>query len=129
MNELIPTFDCDNCGDCCKSSVIPWLPADIRRIAREGLLNGVKFFRMPPQKFHKYPKVYSEKEYKKLTTTYRYTCSFLGSDNKCTIYEFRPKVCRAFSNIKYCLENRHTFGCEKFANIMPEMRGRFQDER
>lgn len=83
-NEFERT-DCLSCANCCKTTGPLFTNADIDRIA--------KHFRLKPQKFiDTYLKLDEENDY----VLQQVPCTFLGTDNYCSIYEVRPKACREF---------------------------------
>ncbi len=83
-NEFERT-DCLSCANCCKTTGPLFTNADIDRIA--------KHFRLKPQKLiDTYLKLDEENDY----VLQQVPCTFLGTDNYCSIYEVRPKACREF---------------------------------
>ena len=83
-NEFERT-DCLSCANCCKTTGPLFTNADIDRIA--------KHFRLKPQKFiDTYLKLDEENDY----VLQQVPCTFLATDNYCSIYEVRPKACREF---------------------------------
>jgi Fe-S-cluster containining protein len=80
-------IECDGCGACCRTFSIFASEADARReprVAAEGrrlplsLAAEGKHFRLFPLPFLD-------------------ACAFLDGEDRCTIYERRPEVCRAFA--------------------------------
>ena len=77
--------DCLTCANCCKTTGPLFTNADVERIA--------KHFRMKPQKFiAQYLRMDEEYDF----VLQQVPCTFLGTDNHCSIYEVRPKACREF---------------------------------
>ncbi|SIQ28770.1 YkgJ family cysteine cluster protein [Maribacter ulvicola] len=77
--------DCLTCANCCKTTGPLFTNADVERIS--------KSFRMKPQKFiENYLRIDEENDYVLQQTP----CTFLGTDNYCSIYDVRPKACREF---------------------------------
>ena len=77
--------DCLTCANCCKTTGPLFTDKDVERIA--------KHFRLKPQQFiETYLRVDEENDYVLQTVP----CTFLGTDNYCSIYEVRPKACREF---------------------------------
>ncbi len=77
--------DCLKCANCCKTTGPLFTNADIERIA--------KHMKLKPQVFiAQYLKVDEEDDY----VLQQVPCTFLGSDNYCSIYDVRPKACREF---------------------------------
>ena len=83
--EEFERTDCLNCANCCKTTGPLFTNADVERIA--------KHFRLKPQKFMAtYLKVDEENDF----VLQKVPCTFLGTDNYCSIYDVRPKACREF---------------------------------
>lgn len=84
-NAEFQRADCLQCANCCKTTGPLFTNNDVERIA--------KHFRMKPKKFvEAYLRVDEEQDY----VLQNVPCTFLGSDNYCSIYEVRPKACREF---------------------------------
>lgn len=83
--EVFGRTDCLNCANCCKTTGPLFTDTDIVRIARH--------LRVKPGAFiETYLKIDEENDYVLQTLP----CTFLNSDNRCSIYEHRPKACREF---------------------------------
>ena len=83
--EEFERTDCLECANCCKTTGPLFTNADIERIS--------KFFRMKPSKFiAMYLRTGEDNDH----VLQELPCTFLGSDNYCSIYEVRPKACREF---------------------------------
>lgn len=112
--------DCLECSNCCKTTGPLFTDKDIERIA--------KFFKMKPQKFiETYLRIDEDKDY----VLQSVPCSFLGTDNYCSIYEVRPKACSEFPHTdrkkfqqisKLTLKNIEI--CPAAYNIVEEMKRR-----
>jgi Fe-S-cluster containining protein len=77
--------DCLSCANCCKTTGPLFTDKDIERIA--------KHFKLKPQQFiDTYLKVDEDGDF----VLQSVPCTFLGSDNYCSIYEVRPKACREY---------------------------------
>lgn len=77
--------DCLTCANCCKTTGPLFTDKDIERIS--------KYFKMKPSVFIKnFLHLDEENDY----VLQSLPCTFLGSDNYCSIYEVRPKACREF---------------------------------
>ncbi|GMN07514.1 YkgJ family cysteine cluster protein [Croceitalea sp. MTPC5] len=77
--------DCLTCANCCKTTGPLFTNADIERIA--------KHFRQKPSDFiARYLRLDEENDY----VLQQAPCTFLGSDNYCSIYDVRPKACKEF---------------------------------
>ena len=120
--EEFERTDCLDCANCCKTTGPLFTNADIERIA--------KHFRLKPQKFiDTYLKLDDENDY----VLQEVPCTFLGTDNYCSIYEVRPKACREFPHT-----NRKKFQqisnltlknvaiCPAAFNIVEEMKKRIR---
>ena len=83
--EEFQRTDCLECANCCKTTGPLFTPKDIERIS--------KSFRMKPSKFiADYLKIDEDNDY----VLQSVPCVFLSQDNKCSIYDIRPKACREF---------------------------------
>lgn len=77
--------DCLTCANCCKTTGPLFTNNDIERIS--------KYFRMKPQKFiGEFLRIDEDNDY----VLQEVPCTFLGDDNRCSIYDVRPKACREF---------------------------------
>lgn len=89
MQELHDTefknTDCLECANCCKTTGPLFTDKDIERIA--------KHFRMKTHAFiTQYLRIDEDKDY----VLQSVPCTFLGTDNYCSIYDVRQKACREF---------------------------------
>ncbi len=77
--------NCLDCANCCKTTGPLFTSADIERIS--------KYLKLKPQQFIEiYLRIDEDKDY----VLQSVPCSFLESNNKCFIYDVRPKACREF---------------------------------
>ena len=77
--------DCLNCANCCKTTGPLFTNKDVERIS--------KHLRLKPQQFiETYLRLDEDNDY----VLQSVPCTFLGTDNYCSIYEVRPKACREF---------------------------------
>lgn len=84
-NDEFRRTNCLQCANCCKTTGPLFTDKDIERIA--------KHFKMKPQQFiDSYLKIDEDKDY----VLQSVPCTFLGTDNYCSIYEVRPKACREY---------------------------------
>ena len=83
--EVFQEIDCLECANCCKTTSPIFIPADIDRIARGLRMKSVDFI-------EQYLRVDEEGDYVLKTAP----CPFLGDDNKCFVYEDRPRACREY---------------------------------
>ena len=78
-------MDCLTCANCCKTTGPLFTDADVERIA--------KHLKQKPQQFiSQFLRVDEDNDYVLKSVP----CTFLDSDNKCFIYDVRPKACREF---------------------------------
>ncbi len=92
-DEVFERIDCLDCANCCKSIPPIVNQTDSRRIARYLKLSESLFFQK-----------YLCKDEDGDTVINQSPCPFLESDNKCQIYEVRPKACREYPHT-----NNHEF--------------------
>ena len=78
-------IDCTACGHCCRSLQIVVDDKDIRRLAQRLGMTSKEFSRRYVGR--------AEDGTKHFAST---PCSFLGADNRCSVYEDRPQACRDF---------------------------------
>jgi Fe-S-cluster containining protein len=84
-HEVFKRIDCLNCAQCCTTTGPLYTDKDIVRIA--------KHLRLTPQKFiATYLRVDEDGD----QVLQQLPCPFLGGDNKCSIYEVRPKACAEY---------------------------------
>ena len=78
-------IDCLECANCCKTTSPIFTQTDIERLSR--------FFKMKiPQFIGTYLKIDEEGDY----ILREAPCPFLGAQNKCMVYEARPRACRDY---------------------------------
>ena len=83
--EVFACTDCLECANCCSTTGPLFTDKDIGRIA--------KYLRIKPSEFtEKYLRIDEDKDY----VLQQVPCAFLGEDNRCSIYDVRPKACREF---------------------------------
>ncbi|MDN3494103.1 YkgJ family cysteine cluster protein [Winogradskyella bathintestinalis] len=120
-NEFERT-DCLECANCCKTTGPLFTDKDIQRIS--------KFFKMKEQQFiETYLHLDEENDY----VLKAVPCTFLGSDNYCSIYHVRPKACqefphtdrKKFQQISH-LTLKNVAICPAAYNIVEEMKRRIQ---
>lgn len=83
--SVFSQLDCLQCANCCKSIPPIINETDVNRIA--------KFLRMKPTNFKQQYTLHDKDGDMVINQT---PCPFLGKDNYCSIYEVRPKACRAY---------------------------------
>ena len=112
--------NCLECANCCKTTGPLFTNADVERISRH--------LRLKPQHFiTTYLKLDEENDY----VLQQVPCSFLASDNSCSIYKVRPKACREFPHTdrkKFqqisSLTLKNVAICPAAFNIVEEMKRR-----
>ncbi len=77
--------NCLHCANCCKTTGPLFTTADIERIAKH-------FKQRPHQFISNYLKIDEDNDY----VLQSVPCIFLDSENKCNIYDIRPKACKEF---------------------------------
>jgi Fe-S-cluster containining protein len=83
--EVFSCTDCLECANCCSTTGPLFTDKDIGRIA--------KHLRIKPSEFTgNYLRIDEDKDY----VLQQVPCAFLGEDNRCSIYDVRPKACREF---------------------------------
>ncbi|WP_317043014.1 YkgJ family cysteine cluster protein [Algoriphagus resistens] len=83
--QVFSELDCLDCANCCKTTSPIFLNTDIDRLA--------KVFRMKSSVFID---EYLHRDEEGDFVLNFSPCAFLGPDNKCLVYEDRPKACREY---------------------------------
>jgi Fe-S-cluster containining protein len=83
--EVFEEMDCLTCANCCKTTSPIFYDTDIERLAKHLRMKSVEFV-------DKYLKVDDDGDQVLKTAP----CPFLGNDNYCSVYEYRPKACREY---------------------------------
>ena len=85
---------CKKCGACCRNILFS---------TKEGYVKDEKIF-LQMQKKHRYYRnfrisgmVKNKQDFQNGALTFE--CKFIGNDNKCMIYWFRPLFCRDYPNV------------------------------
>lgn len=84
-DEVWSGIDCTTCAHCCKSLEIELGQKDITRLAQHLQLTTRKFAETYLRTTEDGAKVFASRP-----------CSFLGDDNRCSVYEHRPESCRGY---------------------------------
>jgi Fe-S-cluster containining protein len=83
--EVFSRINCLTCANCCKTTSPIFYQSDIERVA--------KALRMKPGDFiQKYLRIDEDKDYVLQSSP----CPFLDDDNRCRVYQDRPKACREY---------------------------------
>ena len=117
-NNEFECTDCLKCANCCKTTGPLFTDKDISRIS--------KFLKIKPSLFtDKFLRVDEDHDYVLKTLP----CSFLLEDNRCSIYDVRPKACREFPHtdrIKQkqllSLTQKNTEVCPAVFNIIENLK-------
>lgn len=84
-DEVFEEMDCLACANCCKTTSPIFIDKDIDRIARH-------LGQRPAEFVAHYLHLDEDGDY----VLNEAPCAFLGEDNYCSIYEVRPRACRAY---------------------------------
>ena len=89
-----PTYDCSNCpAYCCTYPQIPVTPADVRRLAKGFDIEPEQAERRFTKKAGDGTRIMRHR----VDHIFPTACQFLDQEKRqCTVYEHRPKFCRAF---------------------------------
>ena len=84
-DEVFEEIDCLKCANCCKTTSPIFRDIDIERLSKRLKITSAEFVEA-------YLKMDHEGDYVLRTSP----CTFLMEDNKCSVYEDRPKACREY---------------------------------
>jgi Fe-S-cluster containining protein len=100
--------DCLKCANCCTTTGPLFTDKDISRIA--------KHLRLRPSEFtEKYLRIDEDNDY----VLQSVPCTFLGDDNRCSIYDVRPKACREFPHTDRAKQHQILNLTEKNVAVCP----------
>ena len=88
--QAIKKIDCLDCANCCKTMSPTYNKTDVKRISKHL---GMTF----KQYYDKYLELDDSGDYMNRMVP----CQFLRKDNKCGIYEVRPRDCGGFPHTQY----------------------------
>jgi Fe-S-cluster containining protein len=115
--EVFAITDCLNCANCCKTTGPLFTQKDIEHIARN--------LKMTPGNFQE---KYLRRDEDGDLVLKSVPCTFLLADNRCSIYEFRPKACREYphtdrKNMKEILNltKKNASVCPAVENILKQV--------
>ena len=83
--EVFACTDCLKCANCCTTTGPLFTDKDIGRIAKHLKLKPSELTQM-------YLRIDEDNDY----VLQQVPCAFLGENNRCSIYDVRPKACREF---------------------------------
>jgi Fe-S-cluster containining protein len=116
-NAVFKKIDCLDCANCCKTTSPIFRDVDIKRISKHLKMKESDLIKS-------YLKMDEEGDYVLLSSP----CHFLGSDNKCDIYEVRPLACREYPHTDrknmhqiLGLTEKNTLVCPAVAWIVTDM--------
>jgi len=120
--EVWKQIDCLACGNCCRTLQIVVDDNDIQRLARR--------LTMTPQQFSRqYVRIAPDRTKHFIATP----CSFLGADNRCSVYEDRPQACRDFPYLhaadfrsRSLMMIANTSTCPIVFNVWQQLKARFK---
>lgn len=120
--EAFRKIDCLQCGNCCKHSSPKLIKSDMGRIS-EHLKISIKEFK------NQYLRQDEDGDWFMKTKP----CPFLGDENRCSIYEIRPKDCHEFPHTQKKYFASRSYGhsentelCPAVYYIVEEMKARIQ---
>jgi len=83
--EAFDEINCLECGNCCRTTGPLLLSNDIARISKHLKISSKEFSKQ-------YLRIDEDGDH----VFKSMPCPFLGEDNYCSVYEYRPKACRTF---------------------------------
>ena len=106
--EVFACTDCLKCANCCTTTGPMFTDKDISRIA--------KHLRLRPSEFtEKYLRIDEDNDY----VLQSVPCTFLVDDNRCSIYDVRPKACREFPHTDRAKQHQILNLTEKNVAVCP----------
>lgn len=106
--EAFSIIDCTQCANCCKTVSPKFRKTDIRRIAQRLGMKAADFTAT-----HLEADEAGDLHLKTLP------CPFLGTDNRCTIYEVRPRDCAEYPHTQKKGFTHHTHGLANNSLVCP----------
>jgi len=100
--EKFLKFRCTQCGNCCKDPLLPLTDSDIKRVVRhtgEPTRDLVRWVDKDGIDMDDEPEAFVVLRQGKRVMVLKHEgggCRYLGSDDRCTIYQHRPIGCRIF---------------------------------
>lgn len=102
--EAFEHIDCLKCANCCKTTGPLFKQKDIERLASHLKIR-------PAQFVETYLHIDEDNDYVLNTLP----CPFLGADNYCSVYEYRPNACREYPHTNQ--RKMHTLFKETLQNL------------
>jgi len=120
--EVFACTDCLKCANCCKTTGPLFTSSDIKRISSKLKLSEKEFVQK-----------YLRKDEDNDMVLQKVPCTFLGEDNLCSIYEFRPKACREYPHTDqkdqpsiYHLTLKNASVCPAVSDILDHIRAKIK---
>jgi Fe-S-cluster containining protein len=120
--KVFACTDCLKCANCCKTTGPLFTASDIKRISSKLKLSEKEF-----------AEKYLRKDEDNDMVLKQVPCAFLGLDNRCSIYEFRPKACREYPHTDqddqpsiYHLTLKNATVCPAVADILDHIRAKIK---
>ena len=111
-------IDCLDCANCCATTSPIFRDIDIKRLSKHLKMKENVFIST-------YLKMDEESDY----VLQKSPCSFLGNDNKCSVYEHRPLACREYPHTDrknmiqiLGITEKNTLICPAVATIFEELK-------
>ncbi|MBL4625792.1 MAG: YkgJ family cysteine cluster protein [Flavobacteriales bacterium] len=124
-DKTFDRIDCMTCANCCKTTGPLFTDKDITRIAAKLRMKDVDFI-------ESYLRIDEDDDY----VLKELPCAFLGEDNFCSIYDYRPKACREFPHTNsdkqsqlFGLLVKNTFECPAAYEIVEEMKAHYASDK
>jgi Fe-S-cluster containining protein len=102
IDRTLLKFHCTGCGNCCREPLLPLTDLDVRRMMTHTQLRPTQLVRWVSAReidlAHE-PEAFVRLREGRRVMTLRHVrggCLFIGSDQRCQIYEARPLGCRVF---------------------------------
>ncbi|MBL6658199.1 MAG: YkgJ family cysteine cluster protein [Flavobacteriales bacterium] len=106
--DVFACTNCLECANCCTTTGPLFTDKDISRIA--------KHLRIKPSEFtEQYLRIDEDNDY----ILQSVPCTFLGDDNKCSIYDVRPKACREFPHTDRAKQHQILNLTQKNVDVCP----------
>lgn len=120
--KVFACIDCLKCANCCKTTGPLFTSSDIKRISSKLKLSEKEFVQK-----------YLRKDEDNDMVLQNVPCTFLGVDNRCSIYEFRPKACREYPHTDqsdqpsiYHLTLKNATVCPAVSDILDHIRAKIK---
>ncbi|TAE79636.1 MAG: YkgJ family cysteine cluster protein [Bacteroidetes bacterium] len=103
-NETFKKVDCLTCANCCKTTGPLFIKRDIKQLSKHLKISEQAFI-------DKYLRIDEDGDYVLKTVP----CPFLGENNYCGVYDYRPNACREYPHTNQ--PKIHTIFNETLENI------------